>query len=193
MESKTRWVVLLPGRQGANHQRDSSHPNFRSHDSDIREHLQLSEFCTVVTAQASCRGHRPLFLLPERSRRPLQVTVGAGPLTPPPRVPARPRRHPPMPGLLSVRLRGCWATQPRGLRGSGLSEGPGLLPQISRWWGRTGVSSGAFRAPGTPAGLSGEPVTTAPRKALVLPAHMSPGHPGDAGPRALGRGRPPGT
>ena len=149
------WVALLPGRQGANHPRDSSHPNFRSHDSDTREHLQLSELCAVVAAQASCRGHRPLFLLPGHSRWPLQVTVGAGPLTPPPRVPARPRRHPPMPGLLSARLRGCWATQPRGLRGPGVSEGPGLLPQISRWWGAPEYPLVPSARPGRPRGCRG--------------------------------------
>ena len=187
---QNQGLVLLPGLQGANHQSDSSHSTFQS---DIREHLQLSELCTVVAAQASCHGHRPLPLLPEHSRRPLQVTVGAGPLAPPPRLPspAGPGRHSPLPGLPSVRRRGCWATLFKRIWGRRGAGPPATELSVV---GRTGVSSGAVRAPRTPAGLSGgRPATTTPQEALFLPAHMSRGHPRDAGPRALGRGRPPGT
>ena len=148
---QNQGLVLLPGLQGANHQSDCSHSTFQS---DIREHLQLSELCTVVAAQASCQGHRPLPLLPEHSRRPLQITVGAGPLAPPPRLPspAGPRRHPPLPGLPSVRRRGCWASC---LRGSGVAEGPGLLPQISRWWGAPEYPLVPSVRPGRPRGCRG--------------------------------------
>lgn len=152
---QNQGLVLLPGLQGANHQSNPSHSTFQS---DIREHLQISKLCTVLAAQASCQGHRSLPLLPEHSRQPLQVTVGAGPLAPPPPPPPRlpsaagPRQHLSVPGLPSLGLRGCWATlfnRIWGLRGAGP---PATDLSVV---GRTGVSSGAFRGPGTPAGLSG--------------------------------------
>ena len=151
LESKTRgWSFSLACRVPTT----KAIPLIPLFQSDIREHLQLSELCTVVAAQASCQGHRPLPLLPEHSRRPLQVTVGAGPLAPPPRLPspAGPRRHPPLPGLPSVRRRGCWASC---LRGSGVAEGPGLLPQISRWWGALEYPLVPSVRPGRPRGCRG--------------------------------------